>query len=159
MATINLETYVRQAGDEVKQLSAATKGSKQLQELADAVRGQATDLVKEHLRKENKSAFKGHLDWHGTPINVKHHKWYTWENYRTKKKAEEDKTAQDLQVELELEKRRIAIAKLQNAEAQLAIAQSDVKKAKNNVKASDKALATLLPNSDCIHDDISIDAL
>lgn len=159
MATINLETYVRQAGDQVKQLCAATKGSKTLQEMATAVRQSATDLVEERLKKEKKSKFKGHYDYDGTLINVKRPCTYTWDNYHPKKKADEDKTTQDLNVEFYLEKRRIAIAKLQNAENQLSIAQGEVRSAKADVKSSDQALAKLLPDSECIHEGFTIDIL
>jgi len=159
MATI-IENFVLNAGDKVQQTCAAAKGARQLKEMADERRDEATKLVSDHLKKTLKNPkFKGPLDWHGTPICVKHTIRYTWDNYHPKKKPEDQKSAQDIMVELELDKRLLALQMQQDAEKQVAMASSNLKSAKAKVKALDKSLAQLLPDSECIHDDISFDAL
>jgi hypothetical protein len=159
MANI-LEQFVLNAGDKVQQTCAAAKGARQLKEMADERRDEANTLVADHLKKNLKNPkYKGPLDWQGTPICVKHTLRYTWENYRPKKKPEDQKTAQEIMIELQLEKRLLALQSQQDAEKQVAMANSNLKAAKAKVKALNKSLAELLPDSECIHDDVSFEAL
>lgn len=159
MATI-IEEYVLNAGDKVQQTCAAAKGARKLKEMADSTRDEATKLVEKHLKEKLKNPkFKGPMDWNGTPICVKHTIRYTWENYHPVQKPEDQKTAHDLMVEMELDKRTLAVQLQADREQQLAIAQSNLRSAKAKVKTANESLAQLLPNSQCIHDEISFDAL
>lgn len=150
-----IEGYVLNAGDHVKQLVAATKAAQTFKNMADNVRKEATKDVRLHLTETNRRDFRGTLDWNGTPICIRHKVSYAWENYRCPRK-EEERTPFDLQVETLLQQRLFANQLLSDAQRQALVVQGQVRAAKSKLKESDEALAVMLPDSKCIHDEIEL---
>lgn len=159
----SIEDLVLQAGDNVQQLAAAVKAQKQLKKLEESVREQATADVEAYLRSNADGftyAHRGHLDWEGTDIIVKHNISYTWDNYRKSSKPEDQKTAEELEleekVEMALSLRVFRKKMLDSAQDAANMANATLRAAKTNFRASEQALAQLLPNSKCIHDELQL---
>ena len=155
MATI-LEEYVTKAGDSVQQLSAAVNGQKALKTMEDAVRPQATKEVETYLRNNAEGytyAHKGNLPWKGGNVTVKHVISYTWDNYRKPQGMDADLEAK---VDMALNTRLFRKQLLDSAQESADIANASLRAARNNFKASEQALAKLLPCSKCIKDELQI---
>ena len=158
-----IENLVINAGDNVQQLVAAVRGQKQFKELEDSVREKATEDVKAYL-KNNKDgydpSYKGLLDWKGSPITVKHIVTYTWDNLRKSQKPEDKKTDADRELEKNVEEalnlRLFRKQLMDSAKETAEVANANLRAARRNFSDIEKALAKLLPNSGCIHDEIQI---
>ena len=162
MKTI-IENYVNNAGDNVQQLVAAVNGQKALKKIEDSVRAEATKEVENYLRSKQGGydySHKGNLDWKGDTIIVKHKVTYTWDNYRKTAKPEDQKTAAELELERKVDEalnlRLFRKQLLDSAQDAANIASSSLKAARTNFNETEKALAKLLPNSKCIHDELQI---
>ena len=127
------------------------------------MRQQATEDVKNYL-KNNKGgddpSFKGVLDWKGNPITVKHIVTYTWDNLRRSQKPEDKKTDADRELEKNVDEaltlRLFRKQLLDSAKETAEVANANLRSAKRNFNDIESALAKLLPNSGCIHDEIQI---
>ena len=159
----SIENYVLQAGDSVQQLAAVVKGQKQLKKLEESVRKEATAEVKAYLCNNTDGytfAHRGHLDWKGTDIIVKHKVTFTWDNYRKSSKPQDQKTAEELELEARVESalalRLFRKQLLDGAQEAANTANTALRAAQTNYKASEQILAQLLPNSKCIHDELQL---
>ena len=155
MATI-LENYVTGAGDSVQQLAAAVNGQKSLKQMEEAVRRPATEEVKNYLRNNSDGytpAHKGKLPWKNGDIIVKHVITYTWDNYRRPQNMSPE---QAQNVEMALNTRLFRQQLLQGAKEAADLANSHLRAARMNLRTAEDALATLLPDSKCIHDELQI---
>lgn len=159
----SIENYVLQAGDQVQQLAAAVKGQKQLKKIEESVRKEATAEVKEYLCNNTDGhtyAHKGHLDWKGTDIIVKHKVTFTWDNYRKSSKPQDQKTADELELEARVDEaltlRLFRKQLLDSAQDAANTANTALRAAQTNYKAAELTLAQLLPNSKCIHDELQL---
>ena len=155
MANI-IETMVIQAGDNVQQLSAAVNGQKALKAMEESLRPQATKDVEEYLRNNTEGytlAHKGILPWKGENVIVKHVTTYTWDNYRKPQTMDEEL---EQKVDMALNTRLFRKQLLESAQESANIANASLRAARNNFKASEQALAVLLPGSKCIKDEVQI---
>lgn len=156
MATV-LENYVTNAGDNVQQLAAAVKGQKSLKSMEESVREQATRDVEKYLRN-NKDGYtydhKGNLPWKGQlDISVKHKRSFTWDRYRKPKNIDPEF---EKKIDMAFATRLFRQQLLESAQEQTDIANRNLKAMRNNFKASEEAIAILLPHSECIKDELQI---
>ena len=127
------------------------------------MRQQATKDVETYLRT-NKDGYdynhKGSLDWKGESLIVKHKVTYTWDNYRKSAKPDDLKSDAELELERKVDEalnlRLFRKQLLDSAQDAANIASSSLKAARTNFNETEKALAKLLPNSKCIHDELQI---
>jgi len=155
MANI-IETFVTEAGDSVQQLTAAVNGQKTLKAIEDSVRPQATEEVKKYLRNNADGytyAHKGNLPWKDGNVTVKHVITFTWDNYH---KPQEMDPELEMKVDMALNTRLFRKQLLESAQESANVANANLRAARNNFKASEQALATLLPHSKCIKDELQI---
>ena len=151
-----LENYVTKAGDSVQQLSAAVNGQKALKALETSIRPTATQEVEQYLRS-NEDGYtydhKGNLPWKGGNVTVKHVITYTWDNYR---KPQGMQPELEQSVDMAMNTRLFRKQLLDSAQESADIANAQLRAARTNFNAAEKALATLLPNSKCIKDELQI---
>ena len=155
MANI-IEEIVLNAGDNVQQLSAAVNGQKSLKAIEDSVRPQATQDIENYLRNNADGytyAHKGKLPWKDGEITVKHVITYTWDNYHKPQGMDPEL---EQKVDMALNTRLFRKQLMESAQESANIANGNLRAARNNFKASEQALAELLPKSKCIKDDLQI---
>ena len=149
-------TKVAQTEDNVRRLVEAVKGQRQLKEQEQQVRKPATEQVKDYLCHNSdgyKPNHRGRLPWGDEEIIVRRHYSYTWENFRMPKNI-------DPELEAKLEdlftQRLFRLQLLNNAKETASMAQTQLRAARTNFRATEDTLAQLLPDSKCIHEEMEI---
>ncbi len=149
-------TKVAKTDDNVKQLVETIKGQRQLKEKEQQLRKPATEQVEDYLC-HNADGYKpnhrGRLPWGDEEIVVRRHRSYTWENFRMPKNINPETEAklQDL-----FTQRLFRQQLLDNAKEAANMAQTQLRAARTNFRATEDTLAQLLPDSKCIHEEIEI---
>ena len=91
---------------------------------------------------------------------MKHIVTYTWDNLRRSQKPEDKKTDADRELEKNVDEaltlRLFRKQLLDSAKETAEVANANLRSAKRNFNDIESALAKLLPNSGCIHDEIQI---
>lgn len=149
-------TKVAKTDDNVKQLVETIKGQRQLKEKEQQLRKPATEQVEDYLCHNTdgyKPNHRGRLPWGDEEIVVRRHRSYTWENFRMPKNIDPETEAklQDL-----FTQRLFRQQLLDNAKEASNMAQTQLRAARTNFRATEDTLAQLLPDSKCIHEEIEI---